>query len=88
MFVHTPGAASGYRLGNFSFLYFTSRSSTASRKRTAFAIRVSLGSSSSRADFAGSRYKDWSCFTRLVFVATRRQCSDYSLMSNPGPLWL
>jgi hypothetical protein len=71
MFIHTPGAASGYRFGNFSFLYFTSRSSTASRKRTAFAMRVSLVSSSSRADFAGSRYTDWSCLMRLVFVATK-----------------
>ena len=58
MFVHVSGAALGYRLGNFNFLYFTSRSSTASLKRDAFGIRVSVVSSSSRADFAGSKYTD------------------------------
>src|ERR1700678_4157882 len=40
VFAAPTSAASGYRFGIFKFLYFTSRSSTASRKRTAFAIRV------------------------------------------------
>lgn len=56
----------GLRFGTFSFLCFTSRSSTASRSRTAFAIRVSADNSSSNAALSGSRYKGCMCFLRFA----------------------